>query len=210
MSVENPIFFLNETSLASAVTALCKIDNDLHEVVARFGVPPLWAREPGFATLLKIILEQQVSLASAHATYDKLSNAMGEITPQAFLKFDDAELKSFGFSRQKTRYGRILSEAILSGAFNFDALKMLDDESVHQELIKLTGIGPWTANIYLLMALRRPDIWPPGDIALAKAMQQVKKLDARPNNDEQLSIAEAWKPWRSVAARILWHHYLSV
>ena len=210
MSVENPIFFLNETSLASAVTALCKIDDDLHEVVARFGMPPLWAREPGFATLLKIILEQQVSLASAQATYDKLSNAIGEITPQAFLKFDDAELKSFGFSRQKTRYGRILSEAILSGAFNFDALKMLDDESVHQELIKLTGIGPWTANIYLLMALRRPDIWPPGDIALAKAMQQVKKLDARPNNDEQLSIAEAWKPWRSVAARILWHHYLSV
>ncbi len=201
---------LDEKSLSNGVAVLCKIDSDLKEVVLRFGEPPLWAREPGFATLLKIILEQQVSLASAQATYDKLNNAVDEITPQAFLKFNDTELKGFGFSRQKTRYGRILSEAILSGEFDLNALKTLDDESVHQELTKLTGIGPWTANIYLLMALRRPDIWPPGDIALAKAMQQVKKLDTRPNNDQQLNIAEAWKPWRSVAARILWHHYLSV
>ena len=209
MNNNHPIS-LNEKSLAEGVAALCQIDSALQEVIARFGIPPLWAREPDFATLLKIILEQQVSLASAQATYDKLNNDVNEITPQTFLKFNDAELKGFGFSRQKTRYGRILSEAILSGEFDPDALKTLDDESVHQELTKLTGIGPWTANIYLLMALRRPDIWPSGDIALAKAMQQVKKLDARPNNDEQLSIAEAWKPWRSVAARILWHHYLSV
>ena len=201
---------LDEKSLAKGVAALCKIDNDLNEVIARFGLPPLWAREPGFATLLQIILEQQVSLASAKATFDKLNNAVNQLTPQRFLQFNDAELKSFGFSRQKTRYGRILSESILSEALDLDALGTLDDKSVHRELTKLTGIGTWTANIYLLMALRRPDIYPTGDIALAKAMQAIKNLAARPSNEEQLAIAEAWKPWRSVAARILWHYYLSI
>ena len=201
---------LDEKSLAKGVAALCKIDNDLNEVIARFGLPPLWAREPGFATLLQIILEQQVSLASAKATFDKLNNAVNQLTPQRFLQFNDAELKSFGFSRQKTRYGRILSESILSGTLDLDALGTLDDKSVHRELTKLTGIGTWTANIYLLMALRRPDIYPTGDIALAKAMQAIKNLAARPSNEEQLAIAEAWKPWRSVAARILWHYYLSI
>ena len=201
---------LDEKSLAKGVAALCEIDSDLKAVVDQFGLPPLWAREPGFATLHLIILEQQVSLASARATFKKLSDAVEHVSPGSFLEFNDAELKGFGFSRQKTRYGRILSEAILSGTLDLDALKKLDNESVHNELTKLTGIGPWTANIYLLMALRRPDIYPPGDIALAKAMQQVKKLDTRPNNDEQLRIAEAWRPWRSVGARILWHYYMSV
>ena len=199
---------LDEKSLAEGVAALCEIDNDLKEVVVRFGTPPLWGREPGFSSLLLTILEQQVSLASAKATFNKLNNAVSELTPQAFLQFDDAELKGFGFSRQKTRYGRILSEAILSGELALEKLPELDDESVHHELTQLTGIGTWTANIYLLMALRRPDIWPSGDLALAKAMQQVKRLPHLPNNDVQLQIAEAWRPWRAVAARILWHHYL--
>ena len=200
---------LDEKSLAEGVAALCALDDDLREVVARFGSPPLWAREQGFASLLLTILEQQVSLASAKATFNKLNDAVAALTPQAFLQFNDEELKSFGFSRQKTRYGRILAEAILSGELALDKLPQLDDETVHRALTKLTGIGTWTANIYLLMALRRPDIWPSGDLALAKAMQQVKKLESRPNNEEQLTIAEAWRPWRAVAARILWHHYLS-
>lgn len=201
---------LNEKSLAKGVAALCKTDSDLKAVVDQFGLPPLWGRKQGFATMLQIILEQQVSLASAKATFDKLNNALDELTPKIFLQFDDAELKTFGFSRQKTRYGRILSGALLSGELDLVALNELDDEGVRDELTRLTGIGPWTANIYLLMALRRPNIYPPGDIALAKAMQAVKKLDARPSNEEQLAIAENWKPWRSVAARILWHYYLSI
>lgn len=201
---------LNEKSLAQGVAALIEIDDDLKAVVEQFGSPPLWGREPGFATLLLIILEQQVSLASARATFKKLSDAVERVSPEIFLQFNDAELKGFGFSRQKTRYGRILSEAILSGELDLDALNKLDDEAVRKELTKLIGIGAWTANIYLLMVLRRPDIYPPGDIALAKAMQQVKKLDSRPNNDEQLKIAEAWRPWRAVGARILWHYYLSI
>lgn len=200
---------LDEKSLAEDVSALCEIDNDLKEVVARFGAPPMWARTPGFPTLLHIILEQQVSLASAKATFDKLDNAVEELTPQAFLRFNDVELKRFGFSHQKTRYGRILSESVLSGELDLNALNSLDDESVRSELTKITGIGVWTANIYLLMALRRPDIWPSGDLALAKAMQQVKKLPKLPNSEEQLQLAKTWKPWRAVAARILWHHYLN-
>jgi len=201
---------LDEKSLTSGVAALCEIDSDLKEVVARFGEPPIWARAPGFATLLHIILEQQVSLASAKATFDKLNDAVEELTPQIFLQFNDAELKAFGFSRQKTRYGRILSESVLNGDLDLNALNSLNDESVRKTLTKITGIGTWTANIYLLMVLLRPDIWPSGDLALAKAMQQVKKLPVLPNQEKQLQIAEQWKPWRAVAARILWHHYLSV
>ena len=201
---------LDEKSLAEGVAALCEMDSDLKEVVVRFGAPPLWRREPNFVTLLQIILEQQVSLASAKATFDKLNVAVATLTPQAFLQFNDAELKEFGFSRQKTRYGRILSGALLNGELDLDVVKTLADEDVRNELTKLTGIGAWTANIYLLMALRRPDIWPTGDLALAKAMRQVKKLPHLPKNDEQLKIAAAWQPWRAVAARILWHHYLSV
>ncbi len=200
---------LNAKKLADGVAALIEIDNDLREVVVQFGPPPLWERSQNFSTLLLIILEQQVSLASAKAAFNKLKNAAGEVTPKRFLEFKDIELREFGFSRQKTRYGRILSEALLSGELDLDALTKLDDDEVRKELMKLTGIGVWTANIYLLMALRRPDIYPPGDLALAKAMQQVKKLPKVPTNEEQLKIAEAWKPWRAVAARILWHHYLS-
>ena len=206
----NKILSLNESSLAEGVAALIKIDDDLKEVVAKFGPPPIWGREQGFSTLLHIILEQQVSLASARAAFNKLKNAADPLTPEAFLGFSDAELKGFGFSRQKTRYGRALSEAILNGDLDLVALNNLDDESVRKELIKIKGIGAWTANIYLLMVLLRPDIWPPGDLALAKAMQQVKKLRELPGQDEQLKIAEKWKPWRAVGARILWHHYLSI
>ncbi len=184
---------LNAKKLAAGVAALIEIDNDLKGVVAKFGAPPLWERPQNFSTLLLIILEQQVSLASAKAAFNKLKSVAGEVTPKRFLEFTDTELREFGFSRQKTRYGRILSEAILSGELDLDALTKLDDDEGRKELMKLTGIGVWTANIYLLMALRRPDIYPPGDLALAKAMQQIKKLPKVPTNEEQLKIAEAWK-----------------
>ncbi|MCP4142723.1 MAG: DNA-3-methyladenine glycosylase 2 family protein [Chloroflexi bacterium] len=205
----SPILGLNQNRLSEGVAALVAIDKDLEDVVAKFGSPPMWAREEGFPTLLHIILEQQVSLASAKAAFTKLTKAADPLTPESFLSFSDTELKGFGFSRQKTRYGRALSEAILSGDLDLDSLNKLDDESVRKELIKIKGIGTWTANIYLLMALLRPDIWPTGDLALAKAIQNIKKLPELPGQDEQLKIAEKWKPWRAVGARILWHHYLS-
>ncbi len=121
---------------------------------------------------------------------------------------DDAELKECGFSRQKTRYGRILANSILDGSLDLYGLESLTNGEVEEKLTALTGIGKWTAGIYLLMILCRPDVWPRGDLALNKAMMEVKGLETVPNNDLAEEIAENWRPWRSVAARILWYHYL--
>lgn len=200
---------LNHKSLAQGVSYLCKVDQDLARIVSDLGHPPLWARQPGFASLLQIILEQQVSLASARAAYQKLEKASGQVRPERFLSFTDAELKQFGFSRQKSNYGRILSEAIVSGQMDLDKLSDLEDGEVRLALIQLKGIGPWTADIYLLMALLRPDIWPSGDLALVNAVQQIKQLSQKPTADQINQIAQRWKPWRSVAARIAWHCYLN-
>ena len=195
---------LTQASLATGVRHLAEIDTDLARVVVVHGNPPLWAREPGFPTLIHIILEQQVSLASAIAAFNRLSEASGELTPERFLQFNDDELRGFGFSRQKALYGRELSRTILRGDLDLDGLSTWDDEAVRQQLMQVKGIGRWTADIYLLMALLRPDVWPAGDLALVNAVQEVKKLPAGSTLDTVI-----WKPWRAVAARILWHYYLS-
>ena len=204
-----PVLSLTEASLHDAVGELARRDPDLGAVVARYGPPPLWAREPGFPTLVLLILEQQVSLASARAAYNRLEAATGTVTPASLLALADEELRAVGFSRQKTGYARALAAAILDGAFDPDILPELDDDGVRRELTALKGIGPWTAEIYLLMVLRRPDVWPIGDLALATAAQQVKGLAARPTPAALAELAEPWRPWRAVAARVLWHHYLS-
>jgi DNA-3-methyladenine glycosylase II len=178
------------------------------EIHGLYGPPPLWDREPGFATLLNIILEQQVSLASAKACFDKLHNHLGGVTPEGLLNLDDAELKRIGFSRQKTAYGRHLSEAVIENRLDFELLHRLTDAEVKSELIKLKGVGEWTSDIYLIMALLRPDVMPRGDIALHTAWHELSG-EPRPTSDEFLVIAERWKPYRSVAARLLWHFYLS-
>ena len=169
----------------------------------------MWARESGFSTLLHIILEQQVSLASARAAHTKLLEIASPLTPALFLELDDARLKAVGFSRQKALYGRELARSIVEGLLDLDALSLMDDAAVRSELIKIKGIGRWTADIYLLMVLRRPDIWPAGDLALAVAAQKVKRLVSRPTQEDLDLMSNAWKPWRAVAARILWHYYLS-
>ena len=168
----------------------------------------MWAREPGFAGLIYIILEQQVSLASARAAYDRLQKAITTLTPKRFLELDDAALKAIGFSRQKTAYGRNLAGATVDGHLDLDGLDMQDDMTARSALTRIKGIGPWTANIYLLTALRRPDIWPKEDLALAVAAQEIKRLPARPSPRELDVLGADWKPWRSVAARLLWHYYL--
>ena len=201
---------LTEADLPAAVDVLAARDPSLATIAARFGVPPLWAREPGFPTLVHLILEQQVSLGSAKAAFDRLVVATGRPTPVAFLALDDAELLAIGFSRQKARYARALATAVISGDLDLDALANLDDHEVDRRLMALPGIGPWTATIYRLMVLLRPDAWPAGDIALAQAVAETRGLDARPTPDELRVIAEAWRPWRAVAARMLWHHYLSL
>ncbi len=200
---------LTQETLFEAVRALAARDADLAAVVEQFGPPPLWAREPGFPTLVYIILEQQVSLASARAAFNRLSAAIAPVIPQAFLELDDVQLKAIGFSRQKTGYGRSLSRAILNGEIDLAGLAALEDDAVRGELIKLKGIGRWSADIYLMEALLRPDVWPAGDLALAIAVQRVKQLPAAPSPVELEAIGEAYRPWRAVAARLFWHFYLS-
>ncbi len=200
---------LTDESFARALKILCRRDADLARIVKRFGPPPLWAREPGFGTLVHIILEQQVSLASARAAFQKLLAALAPLTPNRFLELDDATLKRIGFSRQKSAYCRHLAQMIVNGELNLDAVAGMRDEDVRAELLTVNGIGNWTADIYLLMALRRPDILPRGDLALDAAVRKVKRLRARPSAEKLEQIAEQWSPYRAVAARVLWHYYLS-
>jgi DNA-3-methyladenine glycosylase II len=200
---------LDQTTLARAVAELAQRDADLAAIAERFGPPPLWDRPPGFGTLVHIVLEQQVSLASARAAFDRLVAATDPLTPERFLHLTDGELLAIGFSHQKARYGRALASALIDGTLDLDGLAELDDESAQRSLEAIPGIGRWTSTIYLLMVLGRPDVWPAGDMALATAVAQAKGLSARPGPDELAIIGEAWRPWRSVAARLFWHDYLA-
>ena len=198
-----------QESRQQAIDQLIKAEPVFGKIVDLYGSPPLWQRPEGFPSLIRIILEQQVSLASAKAAFDKLLAASGELTPPRFLEFSNEELNTIGFSRQKTSYGRYLAQAINDNDLDLEGLTRLDDDQVRGELTKIKGIGIWTANIYLLMAMQRPDVWPKGDIALATAYQHLTAIDGRPGNDEMEKFSEPWKPYRSVAATLLWHYYLS-
>lgn len=199
---------IDETNLPTIARKLAKRDAHLKIILDRYGPPPLWSREPGFATLLQIILEQQVSLASAKACYDKLEKRVGKVTPPNLLGSTDEHLKSDGFSRQKTAYARHLAEALVNKHIDLDVLNTLRDDEVRAELTKLKGIGRWTSDIYLLMVLGRPDVMPKGDIALHSAWHKLSG-EEKPTADRFIDLAERWRPYRSVAARMLWHFYLS-
>jgi DNA-3-methyladenine glycosylase II len=200
---------LDEASFAAAAAELCAADPDLAAIVDAHGLPAFWARDPGLPTLVLLILEQQVSLASARAAYDRLETRLGALTPAGILASTDAELRADGFSRQKARYVRLLAAAIDDGALDLDRVSALDDDEARTALVALPGIGPWTAEVYLLSALRRPDTWPVGDIALQEAARLARGLDVRPSPDELRAIGEVWRPHRATAARLLWHLYLS-
>lgn len=206
MSPSPPL--LNDDDLRLACDVLGGRDPDLAGVIERLGPPPMWGREPGFPTLVHIILEQQVSLASAKATFGKLNEAVSPLEPVAFLTLDDAMLRTIGFSGQKGRYCRELARALLDRRLDLERLPTLADDRVRRELTAITGIGRWTADIYLLTALARPDVWPRGDLALHRAVRDLKGLGALPSRDEFELMGEPWRPLRSVAARILWNHYL--
>ncbi|MCP4309471.1 MAG: DNA-3-methyladenine glycosylase 2 family protein [bacterium] len=198
---------LDELRLAHAASELAAVDPRLAGLVDENGSPPLWGRRGGFPTLVKIVLEQQVSLDSAAAAFAKLEATVA-VEPECFLTLDDAELKTIGFSRQKAGYCRGLATQIIEGSLDLDSLASLPDDEAHRVLTAVKGIGPWTADVYLLFALRRPDVWPMGDRALVVSMAENLPLDEVPSYDEAASIAEQWRPWRSVAARVLWHSYL--
>jgi DNA-3-methyladenine glycosylase II len=203
-----PLVHVTEKFFAEAVRELTTRDADLARVVEKYGVPPLWVREPGFPTLIYIILEQQVSLASARALYQKLEKTVRPFTPEKFLKLTEVEMRQLGFSRQKTRYTRLLADAINQNQFDLDALHALHDDHAREKLVALKGIGRWTSDIYLLSALRRPDIWPTGDLALATAVQEVKQLRQRPSPEKLEKMSAPLRPFRAIAARLFWHAYL--
>ena len=205
---------LDDAALLLAVDALSATDPDLAAIVARHGAPPLWGREPGFETLVQIILEQQVSLGSAVAAVGRLRSALGidasaPLTPQAVLELGEEAMRGAGLTRQKAGYLVGLASDLTSARLDLAAVAAAPDDDARTVLMTVAGIGRWTADIYLLMALGRPDIWPDGDLALAGAMRRAKGLAALPSREDQRAIAAAWRPWRAVAARILWHAYLA-
>ena len=200
---------LSRSLLAEAAGILAKTDKDLARILADYGTPPLWAREQGFITLLRIILEQQVSLVSADAMYRRLIDNIEPLTPRTVVAAGVPFLRSFGVTRQKAAYFVNVAEAIESGELDLEGLAQESDETAMERLTRVKGIGPWTANIYLLMALRRPDVWPLGDVALATAFKNIKGWKQRPTQAELNEIAKTWCPHRATAARLLWHYYLS-
>lgn len=167
----------------------------------------MWARRPGFPTLLRIVLEQQVSLVSARAMFERLKFNIEPFTALGFIEAGEAYLRSLGVTRQKAHYCIQVAEAFTNGDLN--QIGKMSDEDAHAALVSIKGVGSWTANIYLLMALRRPDIWPDGDVALATAVGKLRKMKQRPSFSELAKIAESWRPYRSVAARMLWQYYLA-
>lgn len=199
---------LNKRSLALAAGRLARSDKGLARLLRDDGVPPLWDRSPGFTTLVQIILEQQVSLVSAAAMFRRLVEQIVPFTPDRFFELGEPCLRSLGVTRQKASYCIHLALAIEEKRLDLEALNGMEDEDVADALMTLKGIGPWTASIYLLMAMGRPDVWPPGDIALAAGIKRLKRLRELPSRERQLAFAEKWRPWRSVAARMLWQRYL--
>lgn len=187
---------------------LSRKDRELKGIIKQYGYPPMWTRPATFQTLILTILEQQVSLASAYAAFKKLKEKIGYVTPAKLLQLSDEEMRACYFTRQKTGYARGLAEAVQSKKINLKKLSSLPDEEVRNELIKLKGIGHWTVDVYLMHALQRTDLFPLGDIALVNSLKEVKQLHPHISKEEMLEIAESWRPYRTIAAMILWHSYI--
>ncbi len=200
---------LNNERLAEAARAVAQLDENMARLLADHGTPPLWNRQPGFETLVRIILEQQVSLASADAMYRRLTSNIQVITPVAIIEAGAPHLRSLGVTRQKAGYFINVAEAIQHGSLDLESLITDSDEQAIEKLTSVKGIGPWTAKIYLLMVLCRPDVWPVGDVALATAVKNLRGWKTRPTQPELSEIAKVWRPHRATAARMLWHYYLS-
>ncbi|HEX2970038.1 MAG TPA: hypothetical protein VHO46_13155 [Bacteroidales bacterium] len=188
------------------IKALLRIDRIFAFIDDNYGHPPNWSRPQGFTSLSRIILEQQVSLASANAHFLKLSAFLPEFTPSNILRLTDDEMKICQISRQKSGYLRELSDAILNGALDLKGLSNLSEEEAKKQLTKIKGIGDWTSDIYLMFCLQSKDIFPTGDIALVKSVKELFFIESK---TDIASLSQSWKPYRSLAAYYLWHYYLS-
>jgi DNA-3-methyladenine glycosylase II len=188
---------------------LAAVDTDLAAIINNYGYPPLWSRPSNFESLVHIILEQQVSLASALSALNKLKEAIQQITPARVLLLTDEEFKACYFSRQKTTYVRYLAEAILSGQIDLAGFENQPDNQVRAQLTALKGIGNWTVDVYLMFVLHRTDIFPIGDLAAVQSMKKVKQLLPDISREEMALLAQQWQPYRTVATMLLWHDYLS-
>ncbi|MES2522877.1 MAG: DNA-3-methyladenine glycosylase 2 family protein [Gemmatimonadota bacterium] len=200
---------LSHATLQDGVRALVGRDPWLAAIAARWGMPPLWARRPGFATLVHIILEQQVSLPAAATLYKRLARHAGCMSPQAIAALGADGLRAFGLTRQKSAFCDALATRVLDGRLDLALVSRAPDAAARAMLLEVPGLGPWSVDIYFLMALRRPDIWPQGDLALAVTLRDRLALPKSPGRVEQAAFAERWAPWRSVAARLLWLEYLA-
>lgn len=203
------IYQFSDDSFIELCNVLAAKDNNLKWIIESYGYPPMWRRAESFETLLLIILEQQVSLASAKATYKKLEDFIGLITPKKLLALTDSELKTCYFSRQKITYARHLATNIEQKKLKLSSLRLLPDDAVRSALIQIKGIGNWTADVYLMFALQRCDCFPKGDIALQKAMRELKGLDKNIPIEKIVQLAEEWAPYKTIGAYLLWHYYLS-
>lgn len=193
--------------LKRTLTALAEADTDLARAIQLVGPLPDRSREPGFAALLKILFEQQLSVASAAAIWGRFATALGEINPDNLLRYSDTDLRAFGLSRPKILYSRHLAQAMLDGVLDLDGLHRFDDMEAVAHLTQVKGIGRWTAEIYLLFALGREDIWPADDLALQEGLRLLKKFRKRPDRARMDRLSKPWRPYRGTAARILWRYY---
>jgi DNA-3-methyladenine glycosylase II len=198
----------SEIDFKSICDKLSKKDKELGLVIRTYGHPPMWTRPAIFQTLILTILEQQVSLASAYAAFKKLKQRIGYVTPAKILGLTDEELRACYFSRQKIIYARELAGAIQSKRLSLKKLSLGTDDDIRIELKKIKGIGDWTVDVYLMHALQRADLFPLGDIALVNSLKEIKKLPAYTSKEDMLAIAESWRPYRTIAAMILWHAYI--
>ncbi len=198
---------LTEKSLRRGLDEAAQADADVARALAAVGYPELRRRDPGFATLLRAIVGQQLSVASAAAIWGRIEAGLDPLTPDAFLAADDATLRAMGLSGQKIRYGRSLSGLIAEGSLDLHALHDVEDDDAIEALIQIKGIGRWTAEVYLLFALGRPDAFPAEDLALMIAAQRMKGLDERPDRKGMIDLAEPWRPWRGAVAHLLWQFY---
>ena len=196
-----------ETDLDAALAALTRADPRFEALLAAGGRPPLRRRSDGFAGLVAIVVAQQLSTASAAAIWGRIAAAFDPLEPDAILRARPARLQKLGLSRPKIRALKEIARAIKRGDLALAALAELAADAAHAALTAVHGIGPWTADIYLLSCLGHADAWPAGDLALQEAAKVAFALKARPTAKEMMALAEAWRPWRAVAARILWSYY---